>query len=195
MQRPDEQKRRDILSVAAKLFAAKPFHEVRLEDIAADAKIGKGTIYIYFRSKEDLYVRIGREEFGEMVTALEQELEEKSISATEQLRIIVLRFVTFALRNPLLFQFVKNQQAGPADQKSRGNRVKLGKMIQQVIEHGNDSGEFDDPHPELTAQFIPSAVRSCIIYGPSKLDVETLANHILHIIGRGLRATRKKVQV
>src|SRR4051812_13319197 len=55
MQRPDEKKRAQIVATAARLFATRPYHKVRLEDIATDARIGKGTLYIYFDNKEDLY--------------------------------------------------------------------------------------------------------------------------------------------
>ena len=55
MQHIDERKRREIVKVATKLFASRPFHQVRLEDVASLAGIGKGTIYIYFATKEDLY--------------------------------------------------------------------------------------------------------------------------------------------
>jgi AcrR family transcriptional regulator len=51
MQRLKEAKREAILETAAKLFAQRPFHEVRLEDVASAAHIGKGTVYIYFKSK------------------------------------------------------------------------------------------------------------------------------------------------
>lgn len=195
MQRPDEQKRRDILTVAARLFGTRAFHEVRLEDIAAEAKIGKGTIYIYFRSKEDLYVAIGRDEFTAMVDKLTEDLAGAQRTATEELQLIVRSFVTFALRNPLMFQFIKAQQAKPADDHVREARKRLGKLIVAAIKHGNESGEFDDPHPELTAQFIPGAVRASLLWGPAKLTVNTLTNHILYIIGRGLRAQRKQVRV
>ena len=56
MQRPDEQKRQLIIDTAARFFATQPFHKVRLDDVAAAAQVGKGTLYIYFKSKEDLYV-------------------------------------------------------------------------------------------------------------------------------------------
>jgi AcrR family transcriptional regulator len=195
MQRPDEQKRRDILAVATRLFSEKAFHEVRLEDIAAEAKIGKGTIYIYFRSKEDLYVAIGRDEFAGMVDKLQADLAGVERTATDELQLIVRAFVSFALRNPLMFHFIKAQQAGPADDRVRDARKRLGKLIVTTIRHGNESGEFDDPHPELTAQFIPGAVRACLVWGPAKLTVNTLTNHLLYIIGRGLRAQRKQVRI
>jgi AcrR family transcriptional regulator len=46
MQVPNEQKRRHITSAAARMFAARPFHKVRLDDIAAAAGVGKGTLYV-----------------------------------------------------------------------------------------------------------------------------------------------------
>ena len=46
MQVRSEKKRGEIMSVAARLFASKPFHEVRLEHVAAQARVGKGTLYV-----------------------------------------------------------------------------------------------------------------------------------------------------
>ena len=44
-----------ILDAASRVFASRPFHEVLIDSIASDAGIGKGTIYRYFETKEDLY--------------------------------------------------------------------------------------------------------------------------------------------
>ena len=55
MQRPNDKKRRKITDTAARLFATRPFHKVRLDDVAAAAHVGKGTLYVYFKSKDDLY--------------------------------------------------------------------------------------------------------------------------------------------
>src|SRR4051812_4229160 len=52
------EKRQAILESASKLFAAKSFDKVRMEDVAQDAGIGKVTIYRYFPTKEDLYSRL-----------------------------------------------------------------------------------------------------------------------------------------
>jgi hypothetical protein len=130
-----------------------------------------------------------------MVDRLSEDLSHADRSATEELQLIVRSFVTFALRNPLMFQFIRDQRAGPSGEQVRAARKKLGKLIAATIRHGNETGEFDDPHPELTAQFIPGAVRGCMVHGPAKLTVNTLTNHILYIIGRGLRAQRKQVRV
>src|SRR5207253_7844546 len=44
-----------MLDAAARLFGTQRFHEVRMEDIAAEAEVGKGTLYRYFADKEELY--------------------------------------------------------------------------------------------------------------------------------------------
>jgi AcrR family transcriptional regulator len=47
-----------ILDTAAKLFAKHHYHEVRMDDIAADAGVAKGTLYRYYRDKDELYVAL-----------------------------------------------------------------------------------------------------------------------------------------
>ena len=54
---PRGDRRAEILAVAERLFASGRFHEVTLEDVAQEAKVGKGTIYRYFEDKEDLFVQ------------------------------------------------------------------------------------------------------------------------------------------
>lgn len=49
-------RREEIIAAALKIFGNKGFAATRTEDIAHQAGIGKGTIYLYFRSKEDIYV-------------------------------------------------------------------------------------------------------------------------------------------
>ncbi|HWE94169.1 MAG TPA: TetR/AcrR family transcriptional regulator [Tepidisphaeraceae bacterium] len=75
MQVPNEQKRRHITSAAAKMFAARPYHKVRLDDIAAAAGVAKGTLYVYFDSKEDLYFTLTLEGFAQLVDRLNAQLE------------------------------------------------------------------------------------------------------------------------
>ncbi|MBK7404736.1 MAG: TetR/AcrR family transcriptional regulator [Phycisphaerales bacterium] len=86
-QRPDEAKRQEILAVAAKLFARRPFHEVKLDEVASEAGVGKGTVYCYFPSKEDLHFSIVESGFRSLVDQIGEALEESHDSAWEQLRV------------------------------------------------------------------------------------------------------------
>src|SRR3954467_1061835 len=93
MQRPDEKKRQLIADTAAKLFATRPFHKVKLDDVAAAAGVGKGTLYIYFKSKEDLYFWLIYDAFARVVERLESRLDEGELSARQSLRLIIAELV------------------------------------------------------------------------------------------------------
>src|SRR5438874_12310173 len=47
-----------MLDVAARLFGTQHFHEVRMDDVATEAGVGKGTIYRYFEDKDELYLAL-----------------------------------------------------------------------------------------------------------------------------------------
>ena len=53
----------DIIKVTAKLFSQKSFHDVKMDEIAEELGIAKGTIYLYFKSKEKLYLEILEESY------------------------------------------------------------------------------------------------------------------------------------
>lgn len=53
-----QQKKNDIVEAAAMVFAAKGFNNTLMADVAAKAKIGKGTIYEYFNSKDELFFAV-----------------------------------------------------------------------------------------------------------------------------------------
>lgn len=65
-------KRGRILAAAERLFATRPFHKVTMEEVARRAGVGKGTIYRYFRTKEDVFfeaILAGYDELRAVVTA------------------------------------------------------------------------------------------------------------------------------
>src|SRR3546814_20052113 len=53
-------KRAQILDAASRIFATQAYHLVNMDGVAQAAGVGKGTLYRYFTSKEDLYLEIGR---------------------------------------------------------------------------------------------------------------------------------------
>ncbi|HEX7011088.1 MAG TPA: TetR/AcrR family transcriptional regulator [Phycisphaeraceae bacterium] len=190
MQVPDQQKREKILAIAAELFASRPFHEVRLDEIAAKARIGKGTLYTYFKSKESLYFSVLYQGFADLVDELRRRLADGEQSPLEALRIIVHAFTAYAVHNPHLFELMR--RVGPPSQSNPDwarKREELANLIEQTIRRGVAAGVFEDAHPVWTARFIPSMVRSVMLYGGPPDDPAILAQHIYGFLEAGL--TRK----
>lgn len=59
-----------ILDAAIDVFAEKGFHHARISDIAAKAEVADGTIYLYFRNKDDVLITIFEEKMGVLIDGL-----------------------------------------------------------------------------------------------------------------------------
>ena len=187
MQRPDEKKRQDIVDAALRLFATRPFHEVRLEDVATAAKVGKGTVYIYFKSKEDLYGSLITEGMSKLVETLRAHEPEDSESSWDALKRAIREVVRFSVAHPHVYRLMR--MGGPEDHTETRlvtNRRELGKLIESIIRRGVRRGEMSDAHPELTAQFVPACVRASVLYGPRDVSEDVMVNHIIRVLGQGL---------
>jgi AcrR family transcriptional regulator len=190
MQRPDEHKRQLIIDTAARFFATQPFHKVRLDDIAAAARLGKGTLYIYFSSKEDLYFSLIYEGFAKLVDELRGQIDrEPSKPAAESLAAIVRGLVASAFQNPHFFELMRTTGAVPPGQMEpawQAKRQEFQQLVADTIRRGVERGELDDPQPELTALCIPGMLRSLMLFGPAGIDEKTVSEQIVRVLTRGI---------
>jgi AcrR family transcriptional regulator len=185
MQKPNPAKRRRILEEAARLFAEKPYHDVRLEDVAARAKVGKGTIYIYFPNKDELYLSLVDEGFARLVAELRAQRDARDESALLALRRILAALVRFAVEHPHLSELMRSTVGGTATRSSRA-RAELTGLIETIIRRGVRRRELNDPNPALTALCIPGLVRSVLLFGPRKLDERSLARQLARLLEQGI---------
>jgi AcrR family transcriptional regulator len=86
--RPDlrDLKERAILEAAARVFAERGLRGTRMADIATRAGIGKGTVYEYFRSKEDLFLRLFHWYTGLAITSMKDSTGDDDSPALARLR-------------------------------------------------------------------------------------------------------------
>jgi AcrR family transcriptional regulator len=186
MRRPDPDKQQEILQCAARLFAARPYHEVRLEDVAAAAKVGKGTLYIYYAGKEALYLAIIRDGFGRVVGRIRQELAETGDDPWVRLSAVAAGLVEFAFAFPDVYRIMRSGIVTAEDAELQSARRQLTDEIERVIREGVAARKLDDPAPELTAQFLLSFVRGAVLYPPAGLTRDGLKAHVLRVLRRGI---------
>ena len=188
MQVLDEKKRLKILGVAAELFASQPFHKVLLSDVAEAAAVGKGTLYTYFKSKEDLYLSVIYSGFEGLVERLRERIDENAQSPLKNLETVIIEIVHFAYQSPHVFEVMRTVSGrGAIDQaKWDEKRRELKGLIESIIRRGIRLGTFRDPHPQLTARFIPGLVRSIMIDGTDSVDRQILTEHILRFVRAAL---------
>lgn len=183
MQRLDERKRQFITDAAVRLFAQKPFHEVKLDDVAAAAGVGKGTVYLYFKSKEDLYISLIHDGFAQLVDGLKDQVGGEDPPPWEALERVVGELSRFAARHPDLYELMRSV---PLNKIRTNKRKELTDLIEAIIRRGIRAGVMADPHPALTATFMPAMVRAAMLFGPKGISAESLAGQIITLLSRGL---------
>jgi AcrR family transcriptional regulator len=83
----------EIIEAALRLFADRGFAATKLEDVAAAAGIGKGTIYLYFPTKEDLFRSVVRQAVLPNLEAVAALTQAPDLPAADMLRAIAERFL------------------------------------------------------------------------------------------------------
>jgi len=95
--------REEILSAAGKVFASKGFFPTTMSDIAREAEFGTGTLYKYFKSKEELYFTLIDEKTEEINRLAKAELSQKT-SAIERIKKVLGLQFEFIERNRDFFR-------------------------------------------------------------------------------------------
>src|SRR4051794_22095326 len=84
-----ETRRADIISAALRLFAAKGFAATRLDDVAEAAGIAKGTVYLYFETKEELFRDVVRQELVPVLDRFDEAATAHQGPAADLLRLLL----------------------------------------------------------------------------------------------------------
>ena len=182
----DENKRKVIVQTAIRLFSEQPFHKVRLDDVAAAAGVGKGTVYIYFKNKEDLYYSMIYDGLADLVDRLGVQLKERGASFEDRIRITVLAIVDFSVHHPQLFEVMRTVGVPDATSAWDQKRQELAHLVEDVVRQGIAAGQCADAHPEFTGVYITGMVRAVMLYGPKSVDPKVLSDHISSLLLRGM---------
>ncbi|BFH66848.1 MAG: TetR/AcrR family transcriptional regulator [Paenibacillus dendritiformis] len=123
-----KEKYSQILEAAVKVFAEHGFHRSQVSRIAKTAGVADGTIYLYFKRKEDILISLFREKLGELIGKFHASLEETT-GAKEALRKVCEIHFTELGNNPDL-AFVTQIELR---QSSLELRKEIGKIIKPYI--------------------------------------------------------------
>jgi TetR/AcrR family fatty acid metabolism transcriptional regulator len=137
-----EEKRRQILDAAVRVFARKGFHTSRVGDIAEEAGVAHGLLYHYFSSKDEVLETVFRENWGVLLERIHA-VEEGDEPASEQLRHVAAILLRTWLHTPDVVRVLVREIArSPEVQDRIGELVKPIESIRRIIERGQEAGEF-----------------------------------------------------
>jgi len=112
-EREKEERRQSILRAAREVFFKHGFHRATVDNVAERAEVSKGTVYLYFESKETILAHLLLEGLSELIAELEQAYAGgKSLPADERLRQLGWSYLQFFQREPLYFRFLMAMDRG-----------------------------------------------------------------------------------
>ena len=152
-----------ILEAAMETFCSKPYHQVKVEEIAALAGVGKGTVYEYYRSKEDLFRAVFDE--GARLYFLEMEKALRGGgTAAEKFNRLVSNHVTFICQNRHRAVLMASEQRflGPREMQQAflERRGRLINLLRQTLRQGIREGTFRPQDVDFTSLFIMGVIIS-----------------------------------
>lgn len=137
-----------ILAAAARLFATHRFHEARMEDIAALAGVGKGTLYRYFKDKEELYLGLLARAAEDILARQHRAMQDHACPHRRLVAFVAAVFEFFD-EQPHVFDLIQHAEAmqGPDRefpwQHVRNQSITL---VEGVLRDGHETGlwQVDD---------------------------------------------------
>jgi AcrR family transcriptional regulator len=190
----------EIVDAALALFTERGFAATRLEDVAARAGIGKGTIYLYFPTKEDLFRAVVRQRLVPNLDAIEGMIAGHGGSNAELLGTIIARAQQLITSDTAAIPKLVLAESGNFPAIARLYAEEVAKrgvaILEQVFARGIASGEFRplDPHclvPLFTGPLLQMALwqqslgrHTDIQFDPAKV-IETHISVFLRGIAAG----------
>jgi AcrR family transcriptional regulator len=187
MRTANPERRERIINAAARLFGERHFHQVLLDDIAARAGVSKGTLYLYFKDKDDLYLALilhGKQRLFEQVQQTIRGLQ----SPEEKLLGLVSKMLEFCAEAPYfreLIQRAETSQSAVQTTALHQSRAQFLNLLIEIIDELNASERWAVADPELAALALMGMMREVIRWRKTTPDLpEKIVRLFLHGIRR-----------
>jgi len=191
-------KRERILKAGVNVFARRGFYSAKVSEIARAAGVADGTIYLYFRNKDEILLSIFEQEMSRFITVVENETGGEE-SGLDKIRKLVRVHLGFVKKNPDLAQVfqLELRQSNKFIKEYDGSKLKeyldlIGKFIKQGQREG--SLRTDLP-PGLVKRSLFGALDEIathwVLSGGRKYDIEQSADQIADIFISGVAVQPK----
>ena len=148
-------RKKDILEAGLSLFAEKDFHEVTVDEIAERVGLSKGTLYLYFKNKDDLFFSIIVEKTEELFHQLQSVIREEE-SYLKRLEDLIRTQLSFFDKHKSFFRIIHSEKTRMGDQDRYRFKEHMVKsftdyegLLQKFIIEGQEQDIFRKMPPDL----------------------------------------------
>ena len=139
-----QQTRKAIIDAAVKLFTAKGFEQTSMDELARAAGVGKGTIYGYFKAKDEIFLAYCEAELDFAFAALDRKLDEEA-PLVDQLVAYMMGQITFVTANRDFGRIFARQMTFPGEKtrlRSRELDMRYLNKLGEVLARAQLRGEL-----------------------------------------------------
>jgi len=156
-----ELRRREILAAAIKVFGKKGFADTCVEDIADAAKIAKGTLYLYFRSKEDIYATAVQQAIRQLQDLIAERIA--SVSGVRQkLAVMIAARLEFWIEHQNLYRLIITVGREQKHRRQTNDGLRVGHAaLVAIFQDAVATGELEPQPFDDLAWAILDMLRGC----------------------------------
>lgn len=187
-------KREAILRSATKVFARKGFFNAKVADIAAEAGIADGTVYLYFKSKDDILHSIFDRAMVEFISEAAKELETITDPAEKLERIATIHLERLGADRDLaiVFQVELRGSTKFMQEFSAAGFAEYLDVIKKTIEEGQSAGKFrSDMKPVVCSKILYGALDEMVtnwILSKKSYPLAPMAGEVMKMFFGGMLA-------
>ena len=181
-----------ILEAAIKVFARQGFHQSTVSKIAKEAGVADGTIYLYFKNKNDILVHFFSFKTKLVFDGFRAEVN-RGESSPDKLRNLIRRHLAEFQRDrdmAVVYQVETHQNSRLAEDQIREMSKMYTDLVAEIIEHGQMEGTVrKDLYVGLVKRFILGGVDEVIntwLHSGGNYDLESMADPLVDLFIKGI---------
>ncbi|OQY05785.1 MAG: TetR family transcriptional regulator [Desulfobacteraceae bacterium 4572_123] len=205
--REKERRRQQIIIAAKKVFSSKGFNKTTMEDIAKKAELSPGTLYLYFRNKDELFTSLSMRILQYLLIRindidLKAELTSKQLmKALKDAFLDVYKFDPLILVN--MFHLQSSETLSHLSPELLSDIHELSNnalnSIARIFDKGIQNGEFIDRAPLTMAHIIWGMFSGIVLWEENKKTTQKKGEHLKQILETAFlifsRGIEKKPQI
>ncbi|MEJ2544058.1 MAG: TetR/AcrR family transcriptional regulator [Calditrichaceae bacterium] len=186
-------KKNRIIEAAVKVFAKKGFYLAKVSDVAKAANVADGTIYLYFKNKDDLLINLFEQKMELILQRFKEDLKDITDPVEKLHRFVDVYFTLIEEDKELadVFQVELRQSAKFLKDYHNEKFLDFLFMIKSIIQEGMENGFFrTDLNADVVKIMIFGTVdevaRQWILGADAKYSLEKARENVKHILTNGL---------
>ncbi|MFQ6321249.1 fatty acid metabolism transcriptional regulator FadR [Bacillus halotolerans] len=181
-----------IIDAAVEVIAENGYHQSQVSKIAKQAGVADGTIYLYFKNKEDILISLFKEKMGQFIERMEEDIKEEA-TAKEKLALVISKhFSLLAGDHNLAIVTQLELRQSNLELRQKINEILKGylNILDGILTEGIQSGELKEGlDVRLARQMIFGTIDETVttwVMNDQKYDLAALSDSVLELLVSGI---------